>query len=238
MRLKISEWFRKKKKWILALVLLAGCIYGSYTLSHYVEGAEVKKEDVQVILDIGHGGSDPGKVGIDNIVEKDINLKIGKKVKMNLEKEKITVMLTRENDEWVGTGENGNTKTGDMKARVKMINEIKPSIVVSIHQNSYQDPAIKGAQVFYYSHSNEGEQLAKIMQESLREIDTENHRQVKANNTYYLLKRTEVPTIIVECGFLTNPEEASKLAGEEYQTQVAQAIVKGIKECLQRKKLP
>lgn len=233
MWLKTCEWFRKKGKWILALVLLTGCIYGSYTLSHYVESAEMEKADVQVILDIGHGGKDPGKVGIDDIIEKDINLKIGKKVKMNLEKEKITVMMTRETDEWVGTGENGSTKAGDMKARVKMINEIKPTIVVSIHQNSYQDSEVKGAQVFYYSHSSEGEKLAKIMQECLREIDTENHRQVKANDTYYLLKRTEVPTIIVECGFLTNPEEAAKLAGEEYQAQVAQAIVNGIKKCMQ-----
>ena len=117
--------------------------------------------------------------------------------------------------------------------RVKMINETKPVLTVSIHQNSYEDPEIHGAQVFYYSHSREGEAVAKILQESLQEIDPENHRQAKANETYYLLRRTKVPTVIVECGFLTNPEEAEKLSGEEYQEQVAEAVAKGIAKCLE-----
>ena len=114
-----------------------------------------------------------------------------------------------------------------------MINETKPVLTVSIHQNSYEDPEIHGAQVFYYSHSREGEAVAKILQESLQEIDPENHRKAKANETYYLLRRTKVPTVIVECGFLTNPEEAEKLSGEEYQEQVAEAVAKGIAKCLE-----
>lgn len=235
-RLKRAEkLLRKKLKWMLALVLLAGCICGSYTLSRYVAGTKVEKEEVQVILDAGHGGSDPGKVGIDNVLEKDLNLQIALKVKKYLEKEKIAVMLTRETDTGLGNAETGNKKVEDMKARVEMINQIQPDIAVSIHQNSYQDPEVRGAQVFYYSHSESGEELAKIMQEVLWEVDTENHRQVKANDTYYLLKRTKVPTIIVECGFLTNPEEAAALAGEEYQEEMAQAIGKGIKKCLGEK---
>ena len=120
-----------------------------------------------------------------------------------------------------------------MQARVKMINETKPVLTVSIHQNSYEDPEIHGAQVFYYSHSREGEAVAKILQESLQEIDPENHRRAKANETYYLLRRTKVPTVIVECGFLTNPKEAEKLSGEEYQEQVAEAVAKGIAKCLE-----
>ena len=104
-----------------------------------------------------------------------------------------------------------------------MINETKPVLTVSIHQNSYEDPEIHGAQVFYYSHSREGEAVAKILQESLQEIDPENHRQAKANETYYLLRRTKVPTV----------EEAEKLSGEEYQEQVAEAVAKGIAKCLE-----
>lgn len=214
---------------MIALLLLAGCIYGSYMLSRYVVEMDVEKEDVQVILDVGHGGSDPGKVGIDNVLEKDINLQIAWKVKANLEIEKIVATLTRESDKELGEAETGSKKVEDMKARVKMINEIKPEMVVSIHQNSYQDPDVKGAQVFYYSHSQTGKELAEIMQESLLVVDAQNHRKAKANDTYYLLKRTEVPTIIVECGFLTNPEEAAKLSAEAYQEQIAQAITEGIK---------
>ena len=209
--------FKSKIKWILALVLLTGCIYGSYTLSRYTEADQVEAKQTQVILDAGHGGSDPGKIGLNNL----------------LEKEKIAAELTRKEDKGLGTTGDGSKKTEDMQARVKMINETKPVLTVSIHQNSYEDPEIHGAQVFYYIHSREGEAVAKILQESLQEIDPENHRQAKANETYYLLRRTKVPTVIVECGFLTNPEEAEKLSGEEYQEQVAEAVAKGIAKCLE-----
>ncbi len=82
---------------------------------------------------------------------------------------------------------------------------------MSIHQNSYQDPEVRGAQVFYYQHSNEGKEAAAILREALSAADPGNTRESKANGTYYLLRRTETPTVIVECGFLSNPEEAEKL---------------------------
>ena len=95
--------FKSKIKWILALVLLTGCIYGSYTLSRYTEADQVEAKQAQVILDAGHGGSDPGKIGLNNLLEKDINLAITKKVKKCLEKEKITAELTRKEDKGLGT---------------------------------------------------------------------------------------------------------------------------------------
>ena len=174
---KISEMvkrgktiFKSKIKWILALILLTGCIYGSYTLSRYTEADQVEAKQAQVILDAGHGGSDPGKIGLNNLLEKDINLAITEKVKKCLEKEKITAELTRKEDKGLVTTGDGSKKTEDMQARVKMINETKPVLTVSIHQNSYEDPEIHGAQVFYYSHSREGEAVAKILQESLQRI--------------------------------------------------------------------
>ena len=126
-----------------------------------------------------------------------------------------------------------NKKVQDMKARVQKINEAAPALVVSIHQNSYSEESIHGAQVFYYTHSEAGKKAAEIMQKELLSVDPENTRQAKANDTYYLLKRTEVPTIIVECGFLSNYEEAEKLIDPEYQKQLSQAIVKGIITCLE-----
>ena len=208
------------------LVMDADRWIGMHTLNQ-------KTAKYTVVIDSGHGGVDPGKIGVDGVYEKDINLAITEKVKKCLEKEKITAELTRKEDKGLGTTGDGSKKTEDMQARVKMINETKPVLTVSIHQNSYEDPEIHGAQVFYYSHSREGEAVAKILQESLQEIDPENHRQAKANETYYLLRRTKVPTVIVECGFLTNPEEAEKLSGEEYQEQVAEAVAKGIAKCLE-----
>lgn len=224
-----------KIKWIAVLMLLSAVIYGSYTLSQYVSGNQVKQEEkTEVILDAGHGGDDPGKIGVNKVLEKDVNLQITLKVKECLEKEGVTVALTRKTDEGLEPEGAKNKKIEDMKARVQMINEIKPELVVSIHQNSYQTEDVKGAQVFYYSHSQKGEEIAKILQEAVRKVDSENHRQVKANESYYLLKRTEVPTVIVECGFLSNREEAEKLSKEEYQQEMAEAISSGIRECLRK----
>ena len=121
-----------------------------------------------------------------------------------------------------------------MQRRIAMIREHMPVLSVSIHQNSYPQEEIKGAQVFYYTHSGEGKKAAEIMQESLLVLDDTNHRKAKANDTYYLLKRTESPTIIVECGFLTNTEEAGLLKQEEYQKKVAEAIVAGIKAYMEK----
>ena len=181
-----------------------------------------------VVLDAGHGGDDPGKIGINDIYEKDVNLAVAKKVKKLLEKENIDVVMTREEDEMLGAGNGETTKIGDMKARVAIVNREKPMITVSIHQNSYHEEEISGAQVFYYTHSSEGERAAVLMQEALLAADPENHRKAKANDTYYLLKRTKGTTIIVECGFLSNREEAELLNQEEYQNQIAQAIADGI----------
>jgi N-acetylmuramoyl-L-alanine amidase CwlD len=223
---------RRKVEFVLLILLLAGLIVVSRNLGNYVSSGKIKRAKNTVVIDAGHGGSDPGKVGINKAEEKEINLKIAKKVKKILEKKGVKVVMTREEDTMLSKNGNGSQKVQDMKERVKLINNTKPEFAVSIHQNSYHDEAIHGAQVFYYKHSAEGEQHASIMQKALLSIDKENRRQAKADDTYYLLKRTEVPTIIVECGFLSNHEEAEKLVTDEYQQQVAEAIVKGIEACM------
>lgn len=134
----------------------------------------------------------------------------------------IEIVMTREDDN-VPTA-----KMEDLKQRVDLINRTKPTLTLCIHQNSYTSPDIRGAQVFYYTPSEEAKKAATVVQEMLRTIDPENQRQIKANDQYYMLKNTKVPTIIVECGFLTNPEEANKLMDETYQEQLAMAICEGI----------
>lgn len=147
-------------------------------------------------MDSGHGGFDPGKIGINGALEKDINLIISKKIEKYLKKQDYTVIMTREND-----GGLADSKVEDLKARVSLINDKKPVIAVSIHQNSYSQESIHGAQVFYYTHSKSGEKAAKILQEAMLDVDSDNKRQAKENDTYYLLKKTKIPTVIVECGF-------------------------------------
>lgn len=219
---------RRKIELCMTLLLLLGMIIVSRKLSQLVTSENVQAQRDIVVIDAGHGGDDPGKVGINNALEKDINLQIAEKVKTHLEENGIEVVMTREEDVME------DTKLEDMKKRVNLINEVKPAITVSIHQNSYSDSSIKGAQVFYYADSEIGKEAATLMQEELRKIDSENTRQIKDNNNFYMLKKTEVPTIIVECGFLSNAEEAEKLVSDEYQEEMAQAICAGILKWLEQ----
>lgn len=229
----IKEKLIEKIEWMLTVIVLSIVIYGSYTLSKNMVKEVVHTENMVVVLDAGHGGSDPGKIGINEVLEKDVNLAIVLKIREMLEKEGIGCVLTRVDDERVDENGKELSKAADMKERVRIMNEVHPKLVVSVHQNSYTSSEIKGAQVFYYESSTESEKIAEIIQEELCKVDSSNTRKIKGNSTYYLLKRTEVPAVIVECGFLSNPEEAEKLATEEYQKKMAEAIVKGIKSYLE-----
>lgn len=226
---------RQKIELAVTVLLLAGLIFVSRKVSRYAASDNVKEvAGNKVVVDAGHGGSDPGKIGINGLEEKEANLAIAQHVEKLLKKEKIDVVMTREQDEMLASDDGEKTKIGDMKARVEQINKETPLLAVSIHQNSYPQEEIKGAQVFYYTHSEEGKKAAEIMQESLLVLDEANHRKAKANDTYYLLKRTERPTIIVECGFLSNTEEAELLKQDEYRERVAEAIVAGIKAYMEK----
>ena len=165
--------------------------------------------------------------------EKDINLKIAKKLKKLLEKDRIEVVMTRTDENGLYSESSNNKKVEDMRKRCEIIEEAKPVFTVSIHQNSYPEEYVKGAQVFYYGESAEGKQLAETLQSVLIEqLDPSNHRQAKANESYYLLKKTSGPTVIVECGFLSNSQEAALLATKEYQEKVAEAVYSGIVQYL------
>ena len=236
-----GDVFLRRKIGILGLLILLVCavigsqkageyLYKNYMGSDTKETAAVAKQGEKpvIVIDAGHGGSDPGKVGVNKALEKDVNLAIANKVKALMEKQGVKIIMTREDENGIA-----NSKAEDMKERVAIINREKPDLAVSIHQNSYGGESIHGAQVFYYTHSKGGEKAAGIMQEALLAADPDNTRQAKANDTYYMLKKTEVPVIIVECGFLSNYEEAEKLVNEEYQDALAEAVCAGIIKCLE-----
>lgn len=188
-----------------------------------------KDQKLVVVIDAGHGGIDPGKVGINQVLEKDINLIIAEKVKRYLELSDVEVIMTRESEEGLYRPEDSNKKVQDMKNRVTLIDASGADLAVSIHQNSYSEEYVRGAQVFYYATSLQGKAMAEVMQRTLAEtLDKENHREAKANDSYYLLKKTQTPIIIAECGFLSNSEEAQLLTQEAYQDRVAWAIHLGI----------
>ncbi len=130
--------------------------------------------------------------------------------------------MTRTTDTGLYDENASNKKVQDMKQRIQIIEEAQPDIAVSIHQNSYDEEYVKGAQVFYYGGSAAGEYAAGLIQDRLvKELDPENHRTSRANDSYYLLKKTGRPLVIVECGFLSNPEEAARLSDDYYQEKLA-----------------
>ncbi len=190
-------------------------------------------DTICLVIDAGHGGTDPGKVGVNGEKEKDINLDIALGLGALLEKENISIVYTRTTDTDLSNGATSNVKVADMHNRCKLITDTNPLFTISIHQNSYPSPDVQGAQVFYYTHSAEGEVLAGTIQKSLvTNLDSGNHRVEKANDSYYLLKKTPTPTVIVECGFLSSPTEAALLTSAEYQEKVIHAIYLGIMEYL------
>ena len=186
-----------------------------------------------IVVDAGHGGADPGMIGVGGLEEKGINLTIAVKVKEELESSGFTVVMTREEDVGLYDDSSHNKKAQDLQKRISIIQEVKPLLTVSIHQNSYEDSSVRGPQVFYYKDSPEGEKLAGILQEKLNtELEVERPRVEKGNTSYYLLKRSPGILNIIECGFLTNPDEAALLQEEAYQRKVARALVEGICEYL------
>ena len=186
-----------------------------------------------IVVDAGHGGADPGKVGINDILEKDINLSVALLLAEKLESAGISIVLTRDADVDLANGAS-NFKSADMRNRCALITEANPIFTISIHQNSYPAENVTGAQVFYYTQSAEGKALATTLQNSLiTNVDPSNRRQPKANDSYYLLKKTPTPTVIVECGFLTSPSESALLVTPEYQEKLVNAICLGILEYLE-----
>ncbi len=223
----MKKWWSKKCIFALAVVSLIVLAGVSVEFHRGVQTAGNKKS-LTIVVDPGHGGIDPGKVGINGCYEKDVNLAIGKFLKEILEKKKCQVIMTRETDAGLYEETDFNKKVSDLRRRVEMMNAPEVDVVVSIHQNSFTGESSKGAQVFYQRTSSQGEQMAKVIQAQLiSSLGTWNHRQAKANDSYFLLKKTVKPAVIVECGFLSNSEEAAKLCDESYQRQVAWAIAQG-----------
>ena len=195
----------KKRRYLLWACCMVICL----CVLHQGRAAEtmLPVAEKTIVLDAGHGGWDPGKTGKTGVDEQELNLAIMKKLQAYLEQGGARVYVTR------GDGMAlGQSKQEDMRVRKEITNESGADLLVSIHQNAFPSSSAKGAQVFYHSQSEEGKALAQCIQESLRQrVDKENTRQIKANSDYYILRTTQIPAALVECGFLSNGAEEAKL---------------------------
>lgn len=216
---------------MLAIICIIAAF--SYVKSEVIDVNATAQNVHTVIIDPGHGGFDGGASAVDGTVEKDINLQISQKICNLLKVNGFNVIMTRETDTGTEDDETdtiARRKKSDLSNRLQIMNDNPDAIFVSVHLNKFTTSAANGAQVFYSKNYKESYELANCVQEKIKSLlQPENTRVVKqGTNSTFLLKNATVPTIIVECGFLSNKAELELLKKEEYQSKIAFAITNGI----------
>ena len=176
-----------------------------------------------VVIDAGHGGRDGGAVAEDGTLEKHLNLAVAKYLKALLESADIRVVMTRETDIELASPDSPHKKADDLYARLNLAMECENAVFVSIHMNRFPVEKYRGLQVYYSENHEKSLTLAQTVQtvaeETLR--NTQDRRVKPAGDSIYLMKHLEIPAILVECGFLSNPEETELLKSEAYQKKLA-----------------
>ncbi|AOZ77391.1 N-acetylmuramoyl-L-alanine amidase [Clostridium pasteurianum] len=228
----------KKKLQFFNIALLLIAIFflmnDSINALEIEKDSEFKVDDKKIILiDPGHGGMDGGAISKNGTVEKNINLSISLKLKKHLEKEGFKVVMTREEDKglYSDSGKIRKKKNEDLENRCKMKEDSNCDMFISIHLNMFPQSKYYGSQVWYSSNPN-SEKLAHIIQENFRgDLKDDSKRIEKAAlNSYKILRcGKDIPSVIVECGFLSNPSDESKLKTEDYQQKIADSLLKSIK---------
>lgn len=209
---------------VVIFIIILDTSYSRVKKALYIPGS-----NKVIIIDAGHGGIDPGAKGKGGLIEKDVNLDIAKKLKRFVEEGGGIAIMIREEDEGIYSQDSPNKKREDMKNRKQIIKESNGDMFISIHINSFPESKYYGAQVFYFKNQNESKHLAKIMQQELiRVLNRNNERVEKSTEEYFILKDNEIPSVLIECGFLSNPEEERLLLMPEYQEKIAFSIYTGI----------
>ena len=198
----------------------------------YISTVSLPASGKTIVIDAGHGVPDEGAQSSNGTTEAETNLKIALKLQNLLEQSGCTVILTRSDENAIYDIDSKTLKQkkiSDIKNRVKIGNESSADIFVSIHLNKSPQSQYDGWQTFYKEGSEDGARLAKTIQENLNKtIQKENNRIAKTIDKVYIIKYVEIPTTIVECGFLSNPNEEKLLLEDEYQNKLAWGIYNGI----------
>lgn len=231
-----GEWYAVLKRFTLAVAMLLCLVLLSGLFVTGEKSANVSAKATQrytVIIDAGHGGFDGGAVAPDGTLEKDLNLSVALKLDSVLKIMGYDTVLVRDTD--VSTADDKGTersqKVSDIKARMRLTEKYKDALFVSIHMNKYTSPQPHGAQVFY-SQVDGSKELAECIQRSITAgVQTDNKRVVKkTTKDIYLLYHAVIPSVIAECGFISNPDDLLKLKSDEYQLKMAAAIAAGIND--------
>lgn len=219
---------------ILFLIILSAMLYFTFMANSSADGVMTKPVLKQtVIIDAGHGGDDGGAIGIDGTVEKDINLDIALKLEKLLKFYGFDVIMTRTED--IMTCDDGldslrKRKVSDIHNRFDVLEKNPDAVFISIHQNKFEDNSQHGTQVFYSGNNDESKLLAESIQNSIVSVlQPDNSRVVKKSGSgIYLLYHAKLPSVLVECGFISNPAEVKKLNDEKYRMKIAILIADGL----------
>ena len=230
---------KPSKSYLLAIfALIVSCLaflllsYISYNRLDQMASAYVSEKRPTIVIDAGHGGEDGGAEGKSKLLEKEINLNISKQLQNLLQASGFRVIMIRTEDVSIGDPSLGTIKErkiSDLHNRLKIIEEQGDCIFISIHQNHFSDGRYSGAQMFYSLNNEKSKELAEYIKSRVVSLlQPENKRECKpATSSIYLLWQTEVPAVLVECGFLSNDSEAQKLNDPDYQKQMAFSIYSG-----------
>lgn len=208
------------------------CVGIHYMMRDVVDiSSSISSNRVNLVIDAGHGGIDAGTIGVDNANEKDINLSIALMLYDFAMVSGISSFLVRDGD-YLVYSDNDDKSRSDLYNRMDYINSIENSSLISIHQNHYQDSSEWGMQIWYSPNDDK----SKIMADNILEITKSNLQSdntrlnKKSDSSYYLLYKAQVPSIMVECGFMSNSDENKKLQDNKYQKQLAYSIMLGFSE--------
>ena len=191
-------------------------------------GDTVPSRNYTVVIDPGHGGTDPGSIGYKTKIHEDkLNLEMSKLLKKKLESAGINVVMTRETDDALIDGAGRKWKRKEMEARRELIIKTRPNMLISLHQNSFTNHSLRGAQVFYDKKSEISKLIAESIQEQFK-LNLDKSIKAPSPGDYFMLKCSSAPSVIVECGFLSNEQDEKLLQSPEYQEKIINSIYRGI----------
>jgi len=226
MKSKNNIWYIFNKKYIF-IAFICCILIGAIAIIPSINTSTRPKGKYTIVIDAGHGGRDGGSIGINGSVEKDLNLQYSKSLKKMLEKAGVNVVMTRSGDEGLYSDNADNKKLSDMRKRREIINNTQPDLVVSIHMNSFPLDSCKGAKTFYQIGSDISFEAAKSIQNSLHYY-IDNASSTVGAGDYYILNCTPYTSVLIECGFVSSPEEEQLLNNEVYREKFIYSVYCGI----------
>ncbi len=223
---------------ISLVTLLMGAAAHCLSASYESVIAEGEERPILVVIDAGHGGEDGGCIGIDGTLEKDVNLDIAMRIKDIISSAGIRCVMTREEDTALYgmygdlSDYKGQKKTYDLKNRLRFAEEHSDAVFVSIHMNSFPQSSCRGVQAYFSPNDKDSEALAESVKTSVRTyLQPENMREIKrAGSSIYILDRITRPAVLIECGFLSNPDECVELGKDGYRARLALSVASAIME--------